>query len=118
MAALAESKYWRRADAEIALEAWAVSGRSLTDFARQWGLNDRRLRRWARRLSPEALAGDDGAAILPAFRQVEVLVEEPAAPHDSGVELLLPGGCRVAVQRGFDPRVLQELLRALGAAAC
>jgi transposase-like protein len=112
LAAVACSRYWRRDQAELALDALEDSGQSLTDFARQWGINDRRLRRWQRRLGREG-SPDGRGELVPAFRAVEVVVDEPAL--GSGVELVLRGGHRIALQRGFDARVLEDLLRALGA---
>ena len=116
MAAVARSKYWRQEHAEVALDALADSGQSLTDFARQWGINDRRLRRWQRQLGRVADT-PSGAELVPAFRAVEVVVDEAPRP-DSGVEIVLRGGHRVILHRGFDARVLEELLRALGAPGC
>jgi hypothetical protein len=116
MAALSKSKYWRQADAEAALDALAASDQSLTAFARQWGLNDGRLRRWQHRLG-RSEPPVSTTALVPPFRRVEIFVDDAARP-DSGVELVLAGGHRVVLQRGFDPQVLEDLLRALGAATC
>lgn len=118
MAAVARSKYWREEDAEAALDALEASGQSLTAFARQWGISDVRLRRWQRRLRRATAAGSVGESVLvPAFRPVEVVIEEgPMA--DSGVELALRSGHRIILRRGFDARVLDELLRALDGSAC
>jgi hypothetical protein len=114
MAALARSKYWRQGDAETALDALTASGQSLTDFARQWGLNDRRLRRWQRRLQRPALQ-PTGGEVTRAFRQVEIVVDDELHAG-SGVELVLRGGHRVILHRGFDGQVLEELLRVLDVA--
>lgn len=49
--AAAESKYWKEQDAALALSAWSESRRSLTSFAREWGINRGRLERWLRFLA-------------------------------------------------------------------
>jgi hypothetical protein len=112
MVAVAQSRYWRQEDAEVALAALTDSGRSLSDFARQWGINEGRLRRWQMRLGDTTIR-----ALVPTFQPVEVVFEDrPAA--SSGVELLMRSGHRVALQRGFDAQVLRDLLRAVDDTAC
>lgn len=117
MAAVARSKYWRQEDAEFALDTLDDSGQSLTDFARQWGMSDRRLRRWQSRLGRNPRRRATAADLVPAFQRVEVVYDE-GTRSDSGVELALRGGHRVVLQRGFDAQVLEDLLRVLGGSAC
>ena len=117
MAAVAQSRYWRQEDAECALDALSDSGLSLTAFARKWGINEGRLRRWQARLGRAALVRAGGAEILPGFSPVEVVLEDATlSSSDSGVELVLRSGHRVALQRGFDRHVLEEVLRVVDAA--
>lgn len=112
MAAVAKSKYWREEDATVALDALADSGQTLTDFARHWGVCDRRLRRWQQRLGRDEPRGPRHNALVPTFRPVEIVVEDGSGAS-SGVEVVLPTGHRVAVQRGFDREVFEEVLHVL-----
>lgn len=41
---------WSRAEAEVAVEAFARSGLDLTDFARRWRIRASRLQRWVERI--------------------------------------------------------------------
>lgn len=114
MSAVARSKYWRQEDAETALDALADSGQSIADFARQWGISDARLRRWQGQLGRESTK-----SLIPAFHPVEVVRDDrQLARPESGVEIALRSGHRVILHRGFDARVLEELLRVLGAEPC
>ena len=106
--AIIESKYWRQEDAEIILGAMVHSGRSLSAFARHWGINRDRLRRWNSLLTKEP----PRLPATPAFHPVHVVVE-PFSPHkgDDGLELVLRGGRRVRLQRGFDEQLLERVVR-------
>lgn len=115
------SDYWRAETAAVVLAAWEASGESLTTFARRHGLRLKRLSRWQARLRHgRASAG-------PAFHPVVVRDSARDAgerngivssPQTTDLELLLPGGHRIAVRRGFDAEVLRELLRALEGDRC
>jgi transposase-like protein len=117
IATVARSKYWRQSYAEAALDALEDSGQSLSEFARQWGINDGRLRRWQRRLGREPNQSGNVTGLVAAFHPVEVVMGDTPRP-ESGVELLLRGGHRVVLHRGFDACVLEELLRAVDATTC
>ena len=59
------SKYWSEADGRAVIEAWRRSGESRSAFARRHGLQTKRLKYWAGRLS----RGDGSArtlALVPA----------------------------------------------------
>jgi transposase-like protein len=45
------SKYWSEADGRAVIEAWRRSGESRSAFARRHGLQTKRLKYWAGRLS-------------------------------------------------------------------
>ncbi|MEO7729652.1 MAG: hypothetical protein ABIY55_01665, partial [Kofleriaceae bacterium] len=45
------SKYWSEADGRAVIEAWRRSGESRSAFARRHGLQTKRLKYWAERLS-------------------------------------------------------------------
>jgi hypothetical protein len=109
---LVSNTYWREHDAERVLAIWSQSGLTLSAFARQCGLSVRRLTRWKRRL--EASGG-------PRFHPVEVVTEggrRNERTPDSGVELVLASGRRIAVRRDFDPQSLLQLLEVLESLAC
>ena len=107
-AAVVQSRYWRAADARVALDEWGRSGRELAEFARRHGLAPRRLLRWEARLSR-------GETPL-RFHPVELRLGLGASPNqgpgsdDGGVSLVLRGGRRVAVKRGFDEELLARLV--------
>ena len=109
---LVSSNYWREGDAERVLAVWSQSGLTLSAFARQCGLSVRRLTRWRKRL--EGAGG-------PRFHPVEVVTDQRATPEstpDSGVELVLASGRRIAVRRNFDPHTLSQLLEVLESLQC
>lgn len=103
--AAAESKYWKEQDAALVLSAWAESGRSLTSFAREWGINRGRLERWHR-----LLADRPTAAAQQLFHPVQLLVDEEQ-PRAAELELVLGNGRRIVVPRNFDEATFERLLR-------
>lgn len=105
-AAAVHNARWREHDAEVVLEEWSISGLELEEFARRHELHPVRLRRWSERLGRrEALR----------FHPVELRFDEHStrerARGDSGVELVLVGGRRVAVRREFDEELLARVVR-------
>ena len=110
LAALIASRYWRAAKAEAVLTAWRRSGQSGAAFARQHGLSVRRLLRWRERLQPTA----------PAFHPVRVVERARPIPMRTGepLELELRGGRRVRVPAGFDPELLEALVRTVEGWGC
>ena len=110
LATLVLSRYWRTADAAQVVEAWRRSGASGTAFARQHGLNVRRLLRWRERLAQ---------AEAPVFHPVRVVdPHEPARAERAMLELEVRGGRRIRVHAGFDPALLEELVRTVEGFAC
>lgn len=106
--------YWRAADAEVVLEAWRRSGRSMAAFAREHDLVRGRLARWQRELKTrpresQAVAFHPVRVVMPADGQREV---------EHTIELVLAGGHRVAIRRGFDAEVLEELVRVVESWPC
>ena len=104
LAALLANRYWRAADAEQVLEAWRSSGQSGAGFAREHGLSRARLMRWRDRLK---------RSTAPVFHPVRVV--EGARPVAASLELELRGGRRIRVHAGFDPELLEELVRTVEA---
>jgi hypothetical protein len=97
-----KSRRWRAADAEVVLAAWQASGESVSGFARRHGLDAWRLMRWRVRLSKTTAI---------QFHRVKVAKTAEEVASGVGVELVLGGGRRIAVHRGFDATVLAELVR-------
>ncbi len=114
LSALAQNPYWREADARLVLDLWQSSSLSLSAFAAEHGLSHNRLARWRRRL--------DAKAPGPRFHPVRVIdspsVSVAADSSSSSIEVIVAGGRRVAIDRGFDPNLLAEVVRALEAIGC
>ena len=111
LAALIASRYWRAGDAERVLEAWRRSGQSGAAFAREHGLSCARLLRWRDRLKRTA---------APRFHPVRVVpgAERIAVAGTAALELELRSGHRIRVHAGFDPELLEQLVRAVEGWGC
>lgn len=111
LAALVMSRYWRGADAEHVLEAWRQSGASGAAFARRHGLSVRRLLRWRDRLKRSS---------APVFHPVRVVEggRPIARTGTTALELELRGGRRIRVAAGFDPELLEQLVRTVEGWGC
>jgi len=110
--AVLQKPYWRSSDAQEILDLWRRSGMSMAAFARSSGFEPGRLARWRKRLS----AGEHPS---PGFHRIRV-VESLAGPEPAGqgVEVIVAGGCRVAVRPGFDGDLLAEVIRVLESLSC
>jgi transposase len=111
LAPILKRQYWRSQDAEAVLSAARESGMSLSAFARRHGVQPRRLMRWRGWLAKNTLIRFHPVQVVSASRS-----EPVSAP--SRVELVLRSGHRVAVHRGFDPALLEDLVRAVGSWSC
>ena len=110
LATAASRPYWRVEDAEAVLSVWHESGVSVSAFARRHGINVARLLRWRRRLVQEGGL---------EFHPVKLVPESNnGVPATGAVELVLLNGHRVAVHRGFDGVLLEELVRAVESWSC
>jgi transposase-like protein len=110
LAALVRSRYWRAADAARVVALWQRSGGSAAAFARAHGLSVRRLLRWRERLE---------ASTAPVFHPVRVVERrEPAGDGAAALELEVRGGRRIRVRAGFDPVLLEELVRTVECFRC
>ena len=96
------------------------SGMSVSVFCRERSIPPSSLFAWRRKLGARGKARpvvqpDGDAGFAASFTRVK-LVQETAAivPAECGLELRLPGDCRVVVRRGFDRDLLIELMRTLG----
>ena len=113
--------YWRAASAELIVTAWEQSGETLTAFARRHGVRPNRLARWRDQL--RKARGPARLRFHPVkVRETQVDGIRPTAPvtvaGGSGLELVLHGGRRILVGRGFDAAVLVELVRVLESGPC
>jgi len=111
LATLIASRYWRAADAERVLEVWRRSGQSAAAFARQHGVSNVRLLRWRDRLK---------GSTSPVFHAVRVVQgARPLAPATPPpLELELHSGRRIRVYAGFDPELLEALVRTIEGWGC
>ena len=88
------------------VRAWRASGESVAHFVRGRGYSASALRSWAQRLGPAE----------PSPRFLRVVPSKPAPAAGDGPELVLEvGAVRVRVAPGFDPALLADVVRALGA---
>jgi transposase-like protein len=110
-AQILKRRRWTAQDAEAVLSTWRESGESLSRFARRHGLDAWRLMRWRRLL-------DKQGAIQ--FHRVKVVSSSSRAVTPAGetLELVLRDGRRVAVRRGFDALLLEDLVRTVESWPC
>ena len=108
-----EKGYWRAPDARVLVEAWRGSGETLAAFARQHGVERRRLARWVGRL-------ESASAETLRFHPVR-LVDRRRGLETGGstaaIEIRLGGGHRIRVPRGFEVDELRRVLAVLAEAA-
>jgi len=99
-------RYWREADARVLVEAWRDGGEALAKFAARYGVDPKRIARWATRLgSPQAQPM--------RFHPVRLVGVGPEAVSGSAIEICLVDGRRVRLGRGFDPEELSRVLLVL-----
>ena len=100
--------YWREPEAAAVLDAWRASGVTLSEFAREQGLDPKLLVRWRRRL--------EAAGAIPArvaFHPVQLLglPRSDSAIRDADrIEIVLGDGCAVRVPQGFAAEDLSRVL--------
>jgi hypothetical protein len=88
------------------VEAWRSGGERLSKFAARYGVDPRRIARWASRLrssQPEAVH----------FHPVRLMGVGPEKGSGLTIEIRLAGGRRVRVARGFDSEDLRRVLAVL-----
>jgi transposase-like protein len=102
---------WTEQDARAALAALERSGKPISVFAAEHGLDAQRLYTWRRRL---------GRAELTTFRELVVRRPSPIAivDGDGTFEIVLPSGVVVRVSTVFDAAALERLLAVLRTHAC
>ncbi len=95
---------WNEDDARTVLDAQERSGLAISEFSAREGLDAQRLTRWQRRLSGNA----DGR---PTFIEI-------GADVSATIEVVLGAGLVLRVRESIAPRVLRDLVRALGEGSC
>ena len=104
----AKRQYWREADGQAMVDAWRRSGKRLSEFARERGVQARRLRRWVARLEPAERHGGV------SFHPVRLTDASGAsARRDDVLEVVLGDGRAVRVPYGFAPDHLRRVLHVL-----
>jgi transposase-like protein len=106
-----DRRRWTEADARLALAALDRSGKAVSVFAAEHGLDPQRLYVWRRRL---------GKAELTTFQE---LIVRPATPitvaaSNATFEIVLRSGELLRVPPSFDAASLERLLAVLRADAC
>src|SRR6059036_1955564 len=94
--------YWREAEGRVMVEAWQSGGERLSKFAARYGVDPRRIARWAlrvRRPRPEAVH----------FHPVRLVGAGPEKGSGSAIEIRLADGPRVLVAGGFDAEDLRRV---------
>lgn len=100
---------WTEAQAREVIAALERSGKPVSVFAAEHGLDPQRVYQWRRRV-----AGGDGTM----FREIVVRPSDRRAEGSSFEVVLASTGDVVRVPPSFDPAVLARLLDVLRARAC
>jgi transposase-like protein len=103
---------WTEQDARVALAALERSGKSVSIFAAEHGVDPQRLYAWRRRL---------GGAEPTTFQELIVRTPEAGSVRDGEgalFEIVLSSGIVVRVPSSFEPATLGRLLEVLAARAC
>jgi transposase-like protein len=93
---------------------WVASGLTGAEFAAREGVKEATLRHWKWQLARDGRLLD-GMNEKPRFLEVVGSFEpaRPAPDDDAALELLLDGGRRLRIPRGFDEATLRRLLAVL-----
>lgn len=107
LAVVARKSYWRAADARIVISGWRQSGESQARFATRYGLDPKRIGRWASRLREPA----HGESAPLRFHPVHVVHPVGGVAGSAwAVEIALDGGRTLRVPSGF---AADDLARAM-----
>src|SRR6516225_1106159 len=94
---------WNEEEGRLVVSAYQASGKSLSSFAREYGLQPSRMWRWSARVRGEKKGGM-------SFHPVGLREAEPLDPKAGPMEVVLVNGRRVRVPQGF---VAEDLVRVL-----
>ncbi len=101
---------WARAEMRELLQELDNSGVTVAEFARRRGVNANRIY-WARRQA-RAAAAPTSAPAVSDFGEL-VVAAAPSPRRAAAIELRVPSGAVVDVQRDFDEATLRRLLGVL-----
>ena len=100
VAFIARRRYWGAADAQIVIGAWRRSRESQTRFAQRYGLDPKRIGRWASRLARDE--ADGGASTGVRFHPVRLVPTVGRAVDETAtIEIVLGDGRTLRVPPGF-----------------
>ena len=88
--------YW-----EEKLKGWKQSGQTRANYCRERNLAVHQFWYWRKRLCPEKTA-----ATL-----VELPMRARMPGPSSAISLIVDGGCRIEIREGFNPSMLEQVLR-------
>ena len=100
------------------VDAWRLSGMSLSAFARHHQVRKQRIYYWSKRMPPSTVTerADPAPIAPPNFVQIAVQVPRSVPPPHRGaatLEILLPGGAVIRIAPGVDPSLLRLAAQAL-----
>jgi len=101
-----EIRYWQQH-----VEAYNASGLTREAYSQKNRIQVYRLDYWRRKISRISRPQER----VPANRWLPVRISDETPYNDAHIDLWI-GPIRVEVKRGFDPKLLAELLRTVGAA--
>ena len=103
---------WSEAEARRVVSASQAKGKSVSGFAREYGLQPSRIWRWLARLQGESKGGM-------RFHPVRLVEPEHRDPRPGTIEVVLLNGRRVRVPQGFRVEDLVRVLEVLeGRVSC
>lgn len=112
VAVVARQSYWRVEDARVVIDAWRRSRQSQRAFGERYGLDPKRIGRWASRLASEV--EDD----VVRFHPVRVIPSRaPGVEEGDAIEIALGDGRTVRVPPGFAAADLARVVAVLTAGA-
>jgi len=94
---------WSEEEGRLVVSAYQASGKTLSSFAREYGLQPSRMWRWSARVRGEKKGGM-------RFHPVRLREAEPLDPKAGPMEVVLVNGRWVRVPQGF---VAEDLVRVL-----
>lgn len=97
--------YWREAEGRAVVGAWERSGKSVSTFAKEHGVEPHRVSRWAYRL--RATSGSV------RFHPVRLVAGHRGGERPDAIEVVLVDGRRVRVPEGFAAEDLERVLAVL-----